>query len=398
MPKHRINTIAVHAGERPERPDYTPVTMPVYNSVGYLYDDMADLDLVFAGSKDGYVYSRFGNPTNRALERALAQLEGGADAIVFSSGMAALHATLLACGAAPGARILAAPDLYGATYNMLARFFDGLGVATTFLNLTDLGRVELELEKSRPVALILEVMSNPLLKLADVTTLAQMAHRHGTSVIVDSTFTTPYLVKPLELGADYVVQSTTKYLSGHGDALGGAVIANAKRVAELRVLSKHLGSVLGPNEAYLTLRGLKTFPLRMAQHCANALQVARWLERSPAVAGVIYPGLPSHPQRDLARQLFGERRFGGMIAFEIRDGDQDRVFRFFEALELILPATTLGDVYSLVLYPAHSSHRTMTPSERQTAGIGPGLVRLSVGIEAAEDIIEDLSQALSKVE
>lgn len=395
--RRSIFTAAVHAGERAPSPDFTPVSTPIYNAVGYLYEEMQDLEDVFAGAKAGYVYARFGNPTNRALEVALTELEAGEEAVVFGSGMAAVHASLLAAGVKAGASVVAAQDLYGATYNLLARFFGDLGVETHFVDLTDLERTAEILEQVRPTALIMEGISNPLLKVADIPRVTTLAQAVGALVIVDNTFTTPYIYQPLADGVDYVVHSTTKYLAGHGDALGGAVIGAASRMDGVREVLKQVGGCLGPNEAYLTLRGLKTFPLRMRQQCANAYEVASWLASQKEVQRVYYPGLGAHPQHDLAQQLYKGRGYGGMIAFEIAAGDQSRVFRFFNALDLCLPATTLGDVYSLVLYPPHSSHRTMTSEERSRAGIGPGLVRMSVGIEEAADIINDLEQALAQI-
>jgi len=397
MEVRSIFTTAVHAGERAGHPDFTPVATPVYNSVGYLYDNMSDLDAVFAKEKEGYVYARFGDPTSRALEQAIASLEGAEQAVVFASGMAALHASCIAAGAGAGTVMLAAQDLYGTTYSLLVRFFDRMGMGARFLDLTDLVMVERALTELRPVALLTEVVSNPLLKLVDVPALTELAHQHGARIVVDSTFTTPYLLQPLQFGVDYVVHSLTKYLAGHGDVLGGVVAGSRARMNEVRELVKQTGGNLGPNAAYLALRGLKTFPLRMRQQCANAARVAAWLENHPAIQRVYYPGLSSHPQRELAERLFGQHGCGGMVAFEIRGGNQEKVFRFFESLELCLPATTLGDVYSLVLYPAHSSHRSMTAEERERAHVGPGLVRLSVGIEDADDIIADLEQALRGV-
>jgi cystathionine gamma-synthase/methionine-gamma-lyase len=389
-----IFTEAVHAGERTRPPEFTPVVTPIYHSVCYLYDTMEDLDNVFGGGKPGYVYARFANPTTTAWEKAVAALEGADEAVAFASGMAAIHAACLAAGARNGGRLLAAQDLYGATVSLLARFMTTLGVQTHFLDVTDLEAVERELREWRPAALICEAISNPLLKVADIPALARLAHAHGAQLIVDSTFATPYLMRPLELGADYVMHSATKYLSGHGDVLGGVVAGSRERMKELRELLKLLGANLGPDEAYLALRGLKTFPLRMRQHCANAAAVAQWLAAQPQVEHVYFPGLSDHPQYELARHLFGARGSGGMVAFELREGSREKVFRFFERLKLCLPATTLGDVYSLVMYPAHASHRSLTPTERARARISDGLVRLSVGIEDAEDIIGDLRQAL----
>jgi cystathionine gamma-synthase/methionine-gamma-lyase len=250
--------------------------------------------------------------------------------------------------------------------------------------------------EEKPKAVFCEIISNPLLKVADVPAVAELAHAHGAEMIVDSTFATPYLVRPLTLGVDYVVHSSTKYLGGHGDVLGGVVVTSAARRKRLWELIKLTGGNLGPDQAWLTMRGLKTLPLRMAQHCRNAAAVAAWLAEHPRIAQVNYPGLPGHPQHAVATRLFRDGCYGGMVSFEIAGADRAQVFRFMEALELILPATTLGDVYSLMLYPAHSSHRTLSPEERAAIGIGEGLVRLSVGIEDVEDIIADLDQALKK--
>ena len=402
--KPSIFTQAVHAGERGPRPDFTPVVTPIYNSVGYLYESMEQLDAVFGGEREGYVYPRFGTPTNAALEQAVAILEGGeaaegsAAALSFASGMAAVHAALLATGLEAGQAVVSAQDVYGASYALLARLFTALGIRVRFVDIADLASVERAIAEEKPRAVFCETISNPLLKVADVPAVAELAHAHGAEVIVDSTFTTPYLVRPLTLGADYVVHSSTKYLGGHGDVLGGIVVTSAERRKRLWEIIKMTGGNMSPNQAWLTMRGLKTLPLRMAQHCRNAAAVATWLAEHPRIARVNYPGLPGHPQHDVATRLFREGCYGGMVSFEIAGADQAQVFHFMEALKLVLPATTLGDVYSLTLYPAHSSHRALSPEERAAIGIGEGLVRLSVGIEDVEDIIADLDQALGQIE
>ncbi len=398
MDKPSIFTQAVHAGERGPRPDFTPVVTPIYHSVGYLYDSMDQLDAVFAAEREGYVYPRYGTPTNAALERAVAALEDGDGALSFASGMAAIHAALLATGLEAGQCVVAAHDVYGATYALLANLFTSLGVRVRFVNITDLPSVERAVAEEKPRAVFCEIISNPLLKVADVPAIAELAHARGAELIVDSTFATPYLVQPLTLGADYVVHSSTKYLGGHGDVLGGIVVTSAERRQRLWELIKITGGNLGPDQAWLTMRGLKTLPLRMAQHCRNAAAVAQWLDGHPTVAQVNYPGLPDHAQHAVAARLFRDGCYGGMVSFEIAGADRARVFRFMEALKLVLPATTLGDVYSLVLYPAHSSHRALSPEERAAIGIGEGLVRLSVGIEDVEDIIADLHQALGQID
>ena len=394
-----FSTRAVHAGERLPAPDYTPTTTPIHPAVTYLYDEMQDLDAVFSRAKDGYVYRRYGNPTTRALEVALANLEGGDAALTYASGMAAMHAALLAAGLKAGAHVVAARDCYGATYSLLDRLFNDQGVITHFVDITDRDAVATALQSHAPTVLVCETISNPLLKLADIPGLVDLAHAAGALVIVDSTFTTPYLMRPLEYGADFVVHSLTKYIGGHDDVLGGAVITRQAHEARLFDQLKMLGANLSPFEAWLALRGLKTLPLRMRQHCASAQEVAAWLIQHPRVAQVNYPGLPDHPQHGLARRLLtapdGAPAYGGMVSFELQAAAHPQVMRFLERLRLVLTGTSLGDVYSLVLYPVMASHRALTPAQRAQVGIGEGLVRLSVGIEDPADIIADLAQALA---
>lgn len=392
-----IRTRCVHAGERGPAPDFKPVTTPIYPSVGYLYEDMDDLDAIFGGTRQGYVYPRYGSPTVQAFEEAVADLEGADEAVAYASGMAAIHAALLGAGLKAGTTVVSAADVYGATYAMQEQLFATLGARAVFVDITDLDEVRAAVEAESPVALICEAISNPLLKVADVPALAEIAHAAGARLIVDSTFATPYLMQPLAMGVDYVVHSATKYIAGHGDVMAGVIACSAALAHDLRERQKLLGANLGPQEAWLALRGMKTFALRFPAQCANAQRVAEWLARFPSVAAVNYPGLPSHPQHDVATRLFEGRGYGGMMSFEIAEAGQPEVFRFMEALELVLPATTLGDVQSLTLYPAHSSHRAVPPEVRQRIGIGDGLVRLSVGIEEAEDIIGDLDQALESI-
>ncbi len=389
-------TRAVHAGERTPPADYTPVATPIWPSVGYLYESMTDLDAVFDGQRPGYVYSRYTGPTLSAFEQAVASLEGAPAAQAYASCMAALHGALLAAGACQGATIVAALDLYGATYSLLTSLMSSLGVGTRLVEVSDLAAVETALQNSGAPLLLVETISNPLLKVADVPRLAEIAHRAGAVLLVDNTFASPYLFNPLRSGADYVIHSATKYLAGHGDVLAGVVVTTPENQRRLFELNKLTGATLGPFEAWLALRGLKTLPLRMARQCDNAARIAAWLQEHPRIERVYYPGLPGHPQHALAASLFEGRGFGGMLSFEIRSAGKDEVFRFMEALQLCLPATTLGDIYTLVLHPASSSHRTLTPAERERVGIGDHLVRLSAGIEAVEDILGDLEQALGK--
>jgi cystathionine gamma-synthase/methionine-gamma-lyase len=390
-----IFTQAVHAGEREHLPGTAPVTTPIYHSVGYLQDTAQHMEDIFSGQEPGYVYRRYESPTVVAFERAMAVMENGEAAFATSSGMAAVHGALLAAGVRAGTSVVAARDCYGATYSLLSTLLSEQGVSTHFVDVTNLDEVRRTCQQEKPVALLVETISNPLLKVADIPSLAAISRSASASLIVDSTFATPYLCQPLQLGADYVVHSVSKYIGGHGDVLAGIVATATSNRQELFALEKHLGAVLAPEVAWLALRGLKTLPLRMRQQCHNAAAIAEWLTTHPAVARVHYPGLPWHPQHTLAREQFEQRGFGGMISFELAKGIQAAAFRFLDALSLVLPATTLGDVYSLALYPRMASHRAVPESELERLGIGEGLLRLSVGIEDIVDLLADLDRALT---
>lgn len=393
MSGQSIFTQSVHAGERGPRPDYTPAVTPIYNSVVYLYDEVDRLHRILAG-EPGYVYSRYGNPTTAALEEAVAVLEGGESAVAFASGMAALHAAILAAGLRAGDTIVAARDLYGVTYALLTETMAPLGVRTRFVEVARTEEVVAALKEERPRLFLLETMSNPLLVVPDLPLLAAAAHGVGALVLVDNTFATPYLLRPLEHGADFVVHSLTKYLAGHDDVLGGIVVTKGELETGVRRQAQVVGAVLGPNEAYLAHRGLKTLALRMRAHCENAARVATWLDGHPAVERVYFPGLSSHPQHKIAARLFRPGAFGGMVSFELA-GPAEATIAVMERLQLILPGTTLGCIHSLILHPARTSHRALSPEQRVAWGIGEGLLRLSVGIEDVEEIIADLEQALA---
>jgi cystathionine beta-lyase/cystathionine gamma-synthase len=405
MAENSLHTLAVHAGERTTTTtplsgsgkgrSYHPVVMPVHHSVGYTYEDTEDLDAVFAGTSTNPVYTRYGNPTVSAFEAAVAALERGAAALAYGSGMAAIHGALLAAGARAGATVVAAADVYGATYALLNKLLVTQGVTTRFVDVSDPAETEATIKEARPALVIAETISNPLLKIADIAALADLAHASGAKLIVDNTFATPVLCRPLLLGADFVVHSATKYLGGHGDVLGGVVVVkdDESRV-ELYEINKLLGANLAPQEAWLAHRGVKTLPLRMERQCRNAATVAAWLNEHERVRRVNFPGLPSHRQHDLARRQFDGQWFGAMVSFDARGASRSEVFRFLEALRLIQPATTLGDVYTLALYPAMSSHRALDAETRGKIGIGDGLIRLSMGIEDPDDIVADLDAAL----
>jgi cystathionine gamma-synthase/methionine-gamma-lyase len=396
----RLATSLVHAGERAAPPAATPTATPIYTSATYLYPTLDALDAAFE-TGDGYVYTRYGNPTVAAFEQAVATAERGIGATAFGSGMAALHAALLAAGTprgetAPRPRsILMARDAYGSTLRLVEELFMPRGAAVTCCDMTDMAAVEQAFDRAQPDVVLVEQLSNPLLRVADVAALAQRARAAGARLVVDNTIATPVLQQPLALGADLVVHSATKYLGGHGDAAGGVVVARSGLLRDtLARQSRLLGASLGPFEAQQLLRGLKTLSLRLERQCANALRVSNWLAEHPAVLQVCYPGLATHPQHELACQALGGR-FGALMTFTLRGEGRDALRRFFGALRLILPASSLGDVYTMATAPVVSSHRDLTPDERTARGICETMVRLSVGIEAPEDIVADLQGALA---
>lgn len=393
----QFTTRAVHAGERLNLPA-NPVVAPIQPSVAYTFADSRDLDAVLGNEKPGFVYSpRYENPTVTAFETAVANLEGGEAAYAFASGMAAVHMALLAAGVRAGTSVVAAADVYGATYSLLQAVFSELGATVEWVDVLDPDGVQAAVERTQPVALLVETLSNPLMKVADLPRLAEIAHTAGALFLVDNTFCSPYLCNPLNFGADLVIHSATKFIAGHGDVMAGVVVTTETLRAELLRLNKLIGSSLGPFEAWLALRGLKTLALRMRQQCDTALALARWLQGHPKIEGVYYAFLPDHPQYELMRQLSGDKGAGGVLSCDIAGAGREEVFAFMDALDLIQPATSLGDIYSLVLYPAISSHRTLTPTERAALGIGEGLIRLSAGIEDVADIQADLAQALAGV-
>lgn len=393
----RLATRVVHAGRAQPRPDFSPTVPPVYFSTTFAYDAYQDLDNIFFHKREGYVYGRYGTPTHRALEESVADLEGADAAFSTASGMAAVHLALLAAGASQDGPVLIAQDVYGASLTLATRILAPLGVPVHAVDATDIEAVQRALEHIRPAVFFFEVITNPLTKVVDAPRLIALAHDVGARVVVDNTFTTPLLFRPLEHGADFVVHSATKYLAGHGDVLAGLVLTRENFAERADTILKQTGANLGPMEAWLTYRGLKTLALRYPKQCENALRIARFLDEHPRVARVHYPGLPHSPYHDLATRLLGGEHYGAIVAFDIANAGKEEVFRFLESLRLCLPVTTLGDIYTTVLYPARSSHHYLSEEERAAMGIGPGLVRLSAGIEDADDLIEDLEQALDRL-
>jgi cystathionine gamma-synthase/methionine-gamma-lyase len=386
----RPASLAIHAGEQYSGTRGYPTSQPISVATAYAYEAASDLDIAFDDPAHGYVYSRFGNPTVQALETAIAALEQTDEAIAFSSGMAAIHAAII--NAVPaGASILASQDLYGATYTILNGDLRR-SITPHFVDILDLANVEAKARELRPAAIIAETISNPLIRVADIPALSRIAKDVEASLIIDNTFASPMLCQPATLGADYVVHSTTKYLGGHGDSTGGVIATSSERATDVRTHLRLTGAILSPFEAWITHRGVKTLPLRMRAQCENARNVLDWLRSHPQVEQIYYPGISGEVPAD----VFTSESRGGMLAFEIAGADRDAVFTFLDSLQMIIPAPTLGDVYSLILYPAMSSHRGHTPEKRAEIGIRDNLVRLSVGIEDAADIITDLDQALAK--
>ncbi|RME46241.1 MAG: PLP-dependent transferase [Chloroflexi bacterium] len=387
----QFQTLAVHSGH-PPAVDGNPSAPPLERAASWSYDRMEELEAVFAGERRGYMYARNEAPTAALLEQALTALEGGQHTLVFSSGMAAIASVLLTFGS--GRRVLATSDLYGLSYRLLQQMLPQMRAEVRFAGGRDLTALGAMLAAWEPHLLVVETLSNPLLKVADVGELVRRAHAAGCLVLVDNTFASPYLYRPAQHGADFTVESLTKYINGHGDVTGGAVTTlDPEHHAALKQHRTLVGPVLDSEAAWLTLRGVRTLALRMQQHCRNAAQLAAFLASHPAVARVNYPGLPEHPDHQLATAMFGSV-YGGMLSFEVMPPTRERAWTVMERLELAWRCPTLGDITTLVSYPAHASHRGLTPEQRAAIGIGDGLIRVSVGIEAAEDIIADFAQAL----
>ncbi len=376
-----FSTRAVHAGEEPCPTTGAHVT-PIYQTSTF----------VLAGKIPRYFYTRHGNPTHAVLEEKMKILEGGGSALATASGMAALL-TVMLTSLEKGDKVLSSEAIYGGTYNMLKFLLPKFGVEPIFIDMRDPANVKRTLDQETKVRIVFfETPANPTLDIIDIEKISRVARDAGADVVVDNTLMTPYYQRPLELGADIVVYSATKYLSGHGDTLGGIVVGKEEFITEARRILAVTGSVISPFNAWLIIRGLKTLSVRMEKHSENAMKVARFLDSHPKVRRVLYPGLSTHPQYKLARQQM--RGFGGMVAFEI-DGDTGDVYEVLEGLKLCRCAVSLGDVSTLIEHPASMTHRSIPEEERVRIGITEGLMRISVGIEDADDVIADLNQALS---
>ncbi len=378
-------------------PSGHPTSTPIYAAATYTYESMDEMDKVFAGEREGYVYTRHGNPTVSALEDAMRLIECGAVARAYGTGMAALHAALFACELSPGATVLASQDLYGATTNLLLTIFGTFGIKSVFVDFSDIEAMRAKVDELKPRVLIAETISNPLLKLCDIEACAEIAHQAGARLIVDNTFASPYLCQPLLHGADIVVHSATKFLNGHADAMGGVAISRDEfDNPALTGVMKLVGGVLSPWEAHQILRGMKTLGVRMERHCENAKTLAAHLRNDPRIGRVYFPSLIESEKAIAARVLRNEQ-FGALVSIELRDNSREGAFRFMDSLRLVVRSTSLGDVFTSALHPASASHRDLSPARRRELGITEGLIRISVGIESVRDIIADIDQALAAV-
>lgn len=384
-------TIAVHAAHYDDIHPAIPTVPPIHFATAYTFADTNDLDAVFDNPDESYAYSRFGNPTVRSLEAIIAKLENAEASIAYPSGMAAVNG-VFANYAKPGSNVIVSRDVYGATLGLIRSQFAEIGVRVHVVDTADLAVVRELAERVKPTLIHGEIISNPLMKVTDVRGLAEIAKSTGAALSIDNTFGTPMLCRPLELGADVVLHSTTKYIAGHGDVLGGIVSGSNEVISSLRARARINGAVPGPMDAWLTVRGIHTLHLRMKAHSDNALEVAQWLQNDGRIETVNYPGLRIGEFSD---QFLNDLR-GGMLSFEIRGATSENIFRYLESVNMIKPATTLGDVATVTLYPTKSSHRGFTAEERAEWGIKDNLVRLSVGIEDATDIIADLDQAITR--
>ena len=391
--KYGLGTTAIHAGTLKNL--YGTLAMPIYQTSTFIFDSAEQGGRRFALEEAGYIYTRLGNPTTTVLENKIAALEEGEAAVATSSGMGAISSTLWTVLKA-GDHVVTDKTLYGCTFALMCHGLTRFGIEVTFVDTSNLDEVKNAMKKNTRVV-YLETPANPNLKIVDLEALSKIAHTNpNTLVIVDNTFATPYMQKPLKLGADIVVHSVTKYINGHGDVIAGLVVTNKELADQIRFvgLKDMTGAVLGPQDAYYIIRGMKTFEIRMERHCKNAKKVVEFLNKHPKIERVYYPGLETHPGHEIAKKQMKD--FGAMISFELKGG--------FEAgktllnnLKLCSLAVSLGDTETLIQHPASMTHSPYTKEEREAAGITDGLVRLSVGLENVEDIIADLEQGLEKI-
>ncbi len=382
-----FSTRAIRAASRVPDAPQPPINVPIYQTATFEVADAAELAGLLEFERPGHSYTRYSNPTHAALEAAIAELEGAVAGLATASGMASIHAVILSV-LRTGDDLVMPRAVYGGMVGLAGSVLERSGIGSRRVDTTDLAQVEAAIGP-RTRLIWVETISNPTTAVADIAALAELAHDRGVVLAVDNTFASPALANPLALGADLVVHSTTKYIGGHSDLTGGILVGTAERVAAARTIVINAGGNAAPFEAFLALRGLKTLALRMERHSANALAVARALEGAPGVARVLYPGLASHPQHDLAVRTLCNGMAGGMLAIELAGGRRHGE-RFLERVRVAVHATSLGGVETLVSHPASSSHRQLADDQLAGAGLSPGMVRVSIGLEDEADLVEDL--------
>ena len=387
----RFTTRAILAATRSPQVDQTPSAIPIYQAAAFSTGDAAELGDVLTGATPGYAYSRIDNPTTSALAAAIADLEGAEAGLAFATGMAAIHAAIVSIVRA-GQTIVAAQVVYGTTRDLMTRVLAGLGIATEFADPRDPAAVEAALARTGAPVLYVESISNPTIVVSDIAALAEIAHRRGALLLVDNTFASPYSCRPIELGADLVMHSATKYISGHADVLAGVVVGSRARIDAIRPILVDVGGALAPLAAFLVLRGLPTLALRMERHSATALELAAWLQGQDIVERVHYPGLPGDPGHQIAVRQFAV--FGGMLAFEL-SGGREAGRAFLDAMRLAERTASLGAFRTITTHPPSTTHRQLDATALKASGIAPGLLRCSVGLEDVEDLREDFELGLA---
>jgi methionine-gamma-lyase len=392
LSKARFSTLCVHGSGQVDS-QTGALSVPIYQSSTFAFKSARHGAAIFAGEEEGYVYTRLGNPTQAALESEMAFLESAEAALCFSSGMAAISGVILAhCH--NGDNIVSSDTVYGGTHNLYKETLPMWNIGVREVNTTDLTNIESAIDQKTRMIFI-ETPANPTLTLVDILGCAHIAKKHKIPLVVDNTFATPYLQQPIEMGADIIIHSATKYIGGHGDTIAGIVVGKKEFIDELRAkILRDLGAIISPLNAWLLLRGLKTLPVRMDRHCANALEIAKYLALHPKIEWVVYPGLSTHPQHDLAAKQM--KLFGGMVTFHVKGGRKAGE-KLMNNVGLITLAVSLGDCDSLIEHPASMTHSTYTAEELEEVGISEGMIRLSVGLEDPADIIADLKIALNKI-
>jgi methionine-gamma-lyase len=385
-----FSTKCIHIGKC-EEGIVSPHVVPIYQTVNFDYRSAEEADSILTEKKKGYIYSRYRNPTVDALCEKVRAIEEGEGCLAFASGMAAISSSMVSA-IKTGDHVVASHKIYGGTHEFLTTHLNRMGIEVSFIDTTRVGNITDVIKKNTKIIYV-EPLSNPTLDVTDIKAIGKISKEEGLLLVVDNTFTPPPLFYPLKVGADVCIHSATKYLSGHGDIVGGIVTGKGAFMKSLEGTMRHYGGTLTPFSAWLALRGIKTLALRMERHCSNAMSLALFLESHPKVLRVYYPGLASHPQHALARNMFSA--YGGMLSFTLSDGVQ-AARRMMDAMRLCKITVSLGDVETLVTFPSVSSHSGLSSEERKKAGIEEGLVRVSVGIEDAEDIIDDFAQALKQ--